>query len=82
MYADGMTELDWEVGELLKKLDELGIVDHTIVMFTSDNGAEIFSWPDGGCGRATRRRPALPGDQSKHFGRQLKADIKASCLPR
>ena len=36
------------VGELLKKLDDLGIADNTIVMFTSDNGAEIFSWPDGG----------------------------------
>jgi arylsulfatase len=29
-------------------VDELGIADNTIVMFTSDNGAEIFSWPDGG----------------------------------
>ena len=48
LYADGMMELDWEVGQLLKKLDELGIADNTIVLFTSDNGAEIFSWPDGG----------------------------------
>jgi len=47
-YADAMMELDWEVGELLKKLDDLGIADNTIVIFTSDNGAEIFSWPDGG----------------------------------
>ena len=43
-----MMELDWEVGQILKKLDDLGIADNTIVMFTSDNGAEIFSWPDGG----------------------------------
>ena len=48
LYADGMAELDWEVGEILKKIDELGIADNTIVMFTSDNGAEIFTWPDGG----------------------------------
>jgi arylsulfatase A-like enzyme len=48
LYADAMMELDWGVGELLKKLDDLGIADNTIVMFTSDNGAEIFSWPDGG----------------------------------
>jgi arylsulfatase len=48
LYADGMAELDWEVGQLLNKIDELGIADNTIVMFTSDNGAEIFSWPDGG----------------------------------
>ena len=48
LYADAMMELDWEVGELLKKLDELAIADNTIVLFTSDNGAEISSWPDGG----------------------------------
>jgi arylsulfatase A-like enzyme len=48
LYADGMMELDWEVGELLKKLDDLGIADNTIVLFTSDNGPEIFTWPDGG----------------------------------
>ena len=48
LYADAMMELDWEVGELLKKLDDLGIADNTIVVFTSDNGAETFSWPDGG----------------------------------
>jgi arylsulfatase len=48
LYADGMMELDHVVGELLRKLDELGIADNTIVLFTSDNGAEIVSWPDGG----------------------------------
>lgn len=48
LYADAMMELDWEVGEILNKLDALGIADDTIVMFTSDNGAEIFTWPDGG----------------------------------
>jgi arylsulfatase len=48
LYADAMMELDWEVGEILDKLDELGIADNTIVLFTSDNGAEVFSWPDGG----------------------------------
>ena len=48
LYADGMAELDHVVGELLKKLDDLGIADNTIVVFSSDNGAEIFTWPDGG----------------------------------
>ena len=48
LYADGMMELDNDVGELLKKLDDLGIADNTIVIFTADNGAETFSWPDGG----------------------------------
>ena len=45
LYADGVQELDWVVGELLGKL---GIADDTIVIFTTDNGAEKFSWPDGG----------------------------------
>jgi arylsulfatase A-like enzyme len=48
LYADGVQELDWVVGELLGKLDELGIADDTVVIFTTDNGAEKFSWPDGG----------------------------------
>ena len=48
LFADGMAQLDAIVGSLLKKIDDLGIADNTIVVFTSDNGAEIFSWPDGG----------------------------------
>ena len=36
------------VGELLKKLDDLGIADNTIIMYSTDNGAEAMSWPDGG----------------------------------
>ena len=46
--ADGMVEHDGMVGTLLKKLDDLGIADNTIVIYTTDNGAESFSWPDGG----------------------------------
>jgi arylsulfatase len=48
VYADGMAEHDGHVGQLLKKLDELGITDNTIVMYSTDNGAEVLSWPDGG----------------------------------
>jgi arylsulfatase A-like enzyme len=48
VYADGMVEHDGMVGELLDKLDELGIADNTIVMYSTDNGAEVFTWPDGG----------------------------------
>ncbi len=48
LYADGMMELDDGVGALLDKLDELGIADNTIVVFSTDNGAEKFTWPDGG----------------------------------
>ena len=43
-----MVEHDGLVGTLLKKLDDLGIADNTIVIYTTDNGAELFSWPDGG----------------------------------
>ena len=48
IYADGMAEHDAMVGQLLDKLDELEIADNTIVVYTTDNGAEFFSWPDGG----------------------------------
>jgi arylsulfatase len=48
LAADGMAELDNVVGAILKKLDDLKIADNTIVVFTSDNGPEIFTWPDGG----------------------------------
>ncbi len=43
-----MTEFDDGVGALLEKIDELGIADNTIVIVSTDNGAEKFSWPDGG----------------------------------
>ncbi len=48
IYPDGMVEHDGHVGQLLDKLEELGIDDNTIVMYSTDNGAEVFTWPDGG----------------------------------
>ena len=48
IYADGMVEHDGHVGQLLQKLDDLGITDNTIVLYTTDNGAEVMTWPDGG----------------------------------
>ena len=48
VYPDGMVELDGYVGQMLDKLDELGVADNTVVVFTTDNGAEVLSWPDGG----------------------------------
>jgi arylsulfatase A-like enzyme len=45
--ADGMVELDNYVGRLLQWLDDTGIADNTIVIFTTENGAQVFSWPDG-----------------------------------
>jgi arylsulfatase len=46
--ADGMTEHDGMVGDLLKQLEDLGIADNTIVLYTTDNGAMKNQWPDGG----------------------------------
>jgi len=48
IYADGMVEHDGHVGQILDKIEELGIADNTIVMYSTDNGAETFTWPDGG----------------------------------
>ena len=48
LYPDGMVEHDGHVGQLLQKLEDLGIADNTIVIYSTDNGAEVFSWPDGG----------------------------------
>ncbi|MBW0148490.1 arylsulfatase [Marinobacter arenosus] len=47
-YNDGMVEHDNHVGELLAKLDELGVADNTIVLYTTDNGVHYNHWPDAG----------------------------------
>ena len=48
IYPDGMVEHDAHVGRLLDALKELGLDENTIVMYSTDNGAEKFTWPDGG----------------------------------
>jgi arylsulfatase len=48
LYADGMVEHDDDIGRILAKIKELGIDDNTIVFYSTDNGAETFTWPDGG----------------------------------
>jgi arylsulfatase len=48
VYPDGMVEHDGHVGQVLAKLKELGLDENTIVMYSTDNGAETMSWPDGG----------------------------------
>jgi arylsulfatase len=45
-YADGMVEHDMHVGQLLDKLDELGIAENTIVFYSTDNGPHMNTWPD------------------------------------
>jgi len=47
-YPDGMVETDGHVGQLLKLLEDLSAADNTIVVYTTDNGAETVTWPDGG----------------------------------
>jgi arylsulfatase len=47
-YADGMLEHDGDVGLILKTLDDLGITENTIVIYSTDNGPNMFSWPDAG----------------------------------
>jgi arylsulfatase A-like enzyme len=44
----GMVDMDDNIGALLKHLEDIGEADNTIVVFTTDNGAEVFTWPDGG----------------------------------
>jgi arylsulfatase A-like enzyme len=44
----GMSQMDDDIGDLLKHLDDMGEANNTIVIFTTDNGAEVFTWPDGG----------------------------------
>lgn len=48
VYPDGMVEHDGHVGQLLAELKKLGLDENTIVMYSTDNGAEVMSWPDGG----------------------------------
>ena len=48
LYPDGMVEHDALVGELLKELDDQGLRENTIVIYSTDNGAETVTWPDGG----------------------------------
>jgi arylsulfatase len=48
IYPDGMVEHDAMVGQILDKLKELGLDENTIVMYSTDNGAEMMSWPDAG----------------------------------
>ena len=82
-YGDRMVTHDEQVGELLAKLDELGIADNTIVMYSTDNGPENDTWPDGAntpfrcpeeheLGRRLARSgvPALAGQDQGRFGLQ------------
>jgi arylsulfatase A-like enzyme len=70
-YEAGMAQLDDVVGVLLKKLDDTGLAKDTIVVFTTDNGAENFTWPDGG------QTPFAGGK-----GTVLEGGFRVPCLAR
>ena len=46
-YIDGMIEHDNTVGTILKALDDLGIANNTLVVYSTDNGPHMNTWPDG-----------------------------------
>jgi arylsulfatase A-like enzyme len=48
IHEAGMAQLDDDVGLVMNKLKDMGVDDNTIVLFTTDNGTEVFTWPDGG----------------------------------
>jgi len=67
----GMAQLDDDIGLVMQKLKELGVDDNTIVVFTTDNGTEVFTWPDGG---------TTPFAQSK--GTVMEGGFRVPCILR
>jgi len=84
------------VGQLLKLLDDLGLAENTIVMYSTDNGGEVMSWPDGAPTPSVREshnweggwrvpdRPPRPGTikpASVFNGHRLHEDLLPTCWP-
>ena len=67
----GMAQIDDIVGSVMQKLKDMGVDDNTIVIFTTDNGTELFTWPDGGM---------TPFAQSK--GTVLEGGFRVPCILR
>jgi arylsulfatase len=67
----GMAQLDDDIGLVMRHLKDMGVDDNTIVVFTSDNGAEVFTWPDGG---------ATPFAQCK--GTTMEGGFRVPCILR
>ena len=67
----GMAQLDDIVGQLMQKLKDMGVDDNTIVVFSTDNGTELFTWPDGGM---------TPFAQAK--GTVLEGGFRVPCIVR
>ena len=88
LYGDTIEELDWSVGEILKKLDELGLDKNTIVVFSSDNGPWLTEGPNGGvavplfqgkntCWEGGQRVPTIIRWKDKIRGGQVINDLAA-----
>ena len=75
IYPDGMVEHDEMVGQMLKALDDLGLAENTIVMYSTDNGAEKFTWPDGGTVTVPRR-------EEHQLGRRLSSPVRGALARR
>jgi arylsulfatase A-like enzyme len=71
MHEAGMAQLDDIVGSVMKKLADMGVEDETIVVFTTDNGTENFTWPDGG------QTPFAGGK-----GTVMEGGFRAPCIAR
>src|SRR3954454_8390149 len=71
LHEAGMAQLDDDVGLVMQKLKDLGVDDNTVVVFTTDNGTEVFTWPDGG---------QTPFAQSK--GTVLEGGFRVPCMIR
>jgi arylsulfatase A-like enzyme len=71
MQEAGMAQIDDIVGGVFKKLKDLGVDDNTIVVFTTDNGTEVFTWPDGG---------TTPFSQAK--GTIMEGGFRVPCILR
>ena len=71
IHEAGMAQLDDDIGLVMKKLKDMGVDNNTIVVFTTDNGTEVFTWPDGG---------QTPFAQSK--GRIMEGGFRAPAMIR
>jgi arylsulfatase A-like enzyme len=82
-YADGMIEHDGTVGKLLKVLDDLGIANNTILVYTTDNGPHMNSWPDAAMTpfRSERYTRRVAGHLWKQGGADISAATATSILP-
>ena len=67
----GMAQLDNDIALVLQKLKDMGEDDNTIVVFTTDNGTELFTWPDGG---------TTPFAQCK--GTTMEGGFRVPCIAR